>query len=149
MFRRVRLYFSVLILLFVFTCVTGYTGFIQDPNKVDCGGQQMEAGDVCEHTRNGKTTASNDYETEKQNQENAKLWSTIGFFPLLLGTIGWVGFGIYMLAKPKRASGVSARSNAYANNYPQQPGNYPQGGGYPPANQYPPQGYYPPPNNQR
>jgi hypothetical protein len=64
--------------------------FMLTRTDVTCGGEVMQAGDVCEHSKAGITTATKSTEEEKSNQRTGGMVLTGLGGALTLGGAGWI-----------------------------------------------------------
>jgi hypothetical protein len=68
----------------------GFGIFGLNQTDVTCGGEVMQAGDTCEHTKAGQTTALNSFDKEKSSKElSAKILTGVGG-ALTLGGATWI-----------------------------------------------------------
>ncbi|WP_181771939.1 hypothetical protein [Amycolatopsis pittospori] len=121
----------------VFVLVVG-AGFLlvtllfstEDPNLIKCGGKIMSPGDVCETTKNGRTTGEDTYAEMKAAAESrAATFRDHGIWMAGVG-VALTGLGATMLIRGKRrkATAVAAAGQDMRPPFAQQPGFPPQQG---------------------
>ncbi|MER7863520.1 hypothetical protein DMC64_10865 [Amycolatopsis sp. WAC 04197] len=74
----------------------------EDPNLIKCGGRIMSPGDVCETTKNGRTTGEDTYAEMKAAAESrAETFRNHGLWMAGVG-VALTGLGATMLIRGKR-----------------------------------------------
>ncbi|MDI1459479.1 hypothetical protein QEZ54_00715 [Catellatospora sp. KI3] len=62
--------------------------------EVTCDGQTMSEGDICVHTKRGRTTAENTFAEERESQQlTGQIATGVGGL-MALGGAGWIVAGI-------------------------------------------------------
>ncbi len=119
----------------------------EDPNLIKCGGKIMSPGDVCETTKNGRSTGEDTYAEMKAAAESrAETFRDHGLWMAGVG-VALTGLGATMLirGKRRRARAATATGQGLRPMSAQQPGfPQPQGNPQPYVNQFPPR--QPPPS---
>jgi hypothetical protein len=78
------------VMLIIGLAAIGFGIYQANQTSVTCGGQVMQAGDTCEHTKGSSTTASNTLDEEKSSKElQSKLLIGVGG-ALALGGAAWI-----------------------------------------------------------
>src|SRR5262245_59791227 len=68
----------------------GFGILMANQTAITCGGEVMQAGDTCEHTKGSRTTANNTLEKEKSNKElSSKILIGVGAALTLSGAT-WI-----------------------------------------------------------
>ncbi|MEU3769502.1 hypothetical protein AB0E55_30980 [Amycolatopsis keratiniphila] len=123
----------------------------EDPNLIKCGGRIMSPGDVCETTKNGRTTGEDTYAEMKAAAESrAETFRNHGLWMAGVG-VALTGLGATMLIRGKRRKDRAIAVARQDVQWQAQPG-FPQQQGFPqpqwqpaPGQQpYPPQNGWPP-----
>ncbi|MFC3452263.1 hypothetical protein [Amycolatopsis speibonae] len=105
----------------------------EDPNLIKCGGKIMSPGDICETTKNGRSTGEDTYAEMKAAAESrAETFRKHGLWMAGVGVV-LTGVGATMLIRGKRRKAHAAA--AAQPGFPQQQ----QGFQQPYAGQFPPQ----------
>ncbi|EMD27045.1 hypothetical protein [Amycolatopsis azurea] len=101
----------------------------EDPNLIKCGGRIMSPGDICETTKNGRSTGEDTYAEMKAAAESrAETFRNHGLWMAGVG-VALTGLGTTMLIRGKRRKArelVAAGQNA-GPGFPQQQAFQPQG----------------------
>ncbi|MGW4833446.1 hypothetical protein ACWEOG_38015 [Amycolatopsis japonica] len=122
----------------------------EDPNLIKCGGRIMSPGDVCETTKNGRTTGEDTYAEMKAAAESrAETFRNHGLWMAGVG-VALTGLGATMLIRGKRRKDRAIAAARQDVRWQAQPG-FPQQQGFqqpqwqpaPGRQPYPPQNGWP------
>ncbi|AGM09786.1 hypothetical protein [Amycolatopsis keratiniphila] len=119
----------------------------EDPNLIKCGGRIMSPGDVCETTKNGRTTGEDTYAEMKAAAESrAETFRNHGLWMAGVG-VALTGLGATMLIRGKRRKDRAIAAARQDVQWQAQPG-FPQQQGFPQPQWQPAPGQQPyPPQN--
>ncbi|MBV1848640.1 hypothetical protein [Catellatospora tritici] len=81
-------------LLIIGVLALGFGIWQLNQTEVTCDGQTMTEGDICVHTKNGRTTDENTLAEERESQQlTGKIAAGLGGV-MVLGGAGWIVAGI-------------------------------------------------------